>query len=221
MSQLLRDNVYEALRTSILSCALPPGEELRELDLAARYAVSRAPVREALQRLEQERLVTVAPRQGYRVTAIALDDARDLFDMRLILEPAAARAAASNAPLTALRMLDRFRARRPGVAFIDDNHDFHVALAEATGNRRLATTIRELVEQADRMVRISIAAAHMRDTSRLVAEHAAMIDALQARDGRGAARLMRAHIAAARGRILAALRRNAVVITAPTATGAA
>ena len=72
---LLRDNVYHSLRSDILSCRLPPGGEIRESELAERYEVSRQPVREALLRLEREHLVTVQPRQGYRVNPISLGDA--------------------------------------------------------------------------------------------------------------------------------------------------
>src|SRR3569832_2877787 len=82
---LLRDNVYESLRADILNCRLAPGDDIREQDLASRYAVSRQPVREALLRLEREHLVTVQPRQGYRVNPISLSDARDLLRFRLAL----------------------------------------------------------------------------------------------------------------------------------------
>ena len=85
---LLRENVYERLRADILSCRLAPGDDMREQELAERYAVSRQPVREALLRLEREHLVTVQPRQGYRVNPISLSDARDLLRFRLALEPA-------------------------------------------------------------------------------------------------------------------------------------
>ena len=85
---LLRDNVYENLRSDILTCRLAPGDDMREQELAERYAVSRQPVREALLRLEREHLVTVQPRQGYRVNPISLADARDLLRFRLALEPA-------------------------------------------------------------------------------------------------------------------------------------
>src|ERR1700759_5041803 len=85
---LLRDNIYDAIRGDILTCRLAPGEEMREQELAARYKVSRAPVRAALLRRERERLVTVHPRQGYSVNPISLADARDLFQVRLALETA-------------------------------------------------------------------------------------------------------------------------------------
>ncbi len=82
---LLRDNIYDALRTEILTCKLLPGEEIKEQVLAQRYEVSRQPVREALLRLERERLITVHPRQGYQVNPISVSDARDIFRFRLML----------------------------------------------------------------------------------------------------------------------------------------
>src|SRR5579871_4143999 len=96
-SMLLRENVYESLRSDILSCRLAPGDDVREQELAERYAVSRQPVREALARLAREHLVTVHPRQGYRVNPISLTDARDLLRFRLALEPACVTAAIDNA----------------------------------------------------------------------------------------------------------------------------
>jgi DNA-binding GntR family transcriptional regulator len=109
LSMLLRDNVYESLRADILSCRLAPGDDVREQDLASRYAVSRQPVREALLRLEREHLVTVQPRQGYRVNPISLSDARDLLRFRLALEPACVAEAIENAPDKMLQALDDYR----------------------------------------------------------------------------------------------------------------
>ena len=74
---LLRVDIYQKLREEILSCELPPGADLREQNLAARFSVSKSPVRDALLRLERERLVTISPRQGYRVAPVSVADARD------------------------------------------------------------------------------------------------------------------------------------------------
>src|SRR6201995_2556294 len=105
---LLRDNVYESLRSDILTCHFAPGDDMREQARAERSAVSRQPVREALLRLEREHLVTVQPRQGYRVNPISLSDARDLLRFRLALEPACVAEAIENAGAAALKGLDRF-----------------------------------------------------------------------------------------------------------------
>src|SRR6059058_286081 len=110
---LLRDNVYQNLRSDILTCRLAPGDDMREQELAERYAVSRQPVREALLRLEREHLVTVQPRQGYRVNPISLADARDLLRFRLALEPACVAEAIVNADDDVLTSLNQFR-RLPG-----------------------------------------------------------------------------------------------------------
>ena len=207
----LRDNVYAAIRSEILLCRLAPGEDMREAELAARFEVSRQPVREALLRLEQERLVTVLPRQGYRVNAVSVSDARDLLRFRQALEPACVAEACEGADAAALDGLDAFRRIADDDAFIAYNRDFHAALAAASGNRRMARTARELIEQSDRLTRASLSGIRGRDPAQLVAEHVSIIDAVQARDARTAARLVRDHIAKAEKRILAALSRAAIV----------
>src|SRR5262249_17200047 len=210
---LLRDNVYESLRADILACRLAPGDDMREQELAERYAVSRQPVREALLRLEREHLVTVHPRQGYRVNPISLADARDLLRFRLALEPACVAEAtehARDAPLKQLAKFRRFAGNRDD--FIAYNRCFHTALAEASGNHRMATALRDLIEQADRLVRVSILNLRDHDPKKLVAEHGALIEAMQRRDRRCAVRLIKEHICATERRVLPALKRNAVIV---------
>ncbi|MBR0897077.1 GntR family transcriptional regulator [Bradyrhizobium tropiciagri] len=210
---LLRENIYENLRSDILSCELAPGDEIREQDLAERYAVSRQPVRDALLRLEREHLVTVQPRQGYRVNPISLSDARDLLRFRLALEPACVAEAIESAPDSILKSLDQFR-RFSGSHedFIAYNRGFHSALAHASGNRRMAATLCDLIGQADRLVRVSVSNLKGHDPAKLVAEHVALIDAMQQREGRTAGRIIKAHIAATEKRVLPALKRNAVIV---------
>jgi len=210
---LLRDNVYESLRSDILNCRLAPGDDVREQELAERYAVSRQPVREALLRLEREHLVTVQPRQGYRVNPISLSDARDLLRFRLALEPACVAEAIENAPDKTLKALDDFR-RFSGdhEDFIAYNRAFHCALAHASGNRRMAGALCDLIGQADRLVRVSLANIRDHDPTRLVAEHVEIIETMQRRDARGAQRLIKAHIGQTEKRVLPALKRNAVIV---------
>jgi DNA-binding GntR family transcriptional regulator len=210
---LLRDNIYESLRADILSCKLAPGNDIREQDLAERYAVSRQPVREALLRLEREHLVTVQSRQGYRVNPISLSDARDILRFRLALEPACVIEAIGNASDGTLGSLDQFR-RFSGdhEGFIAYNRAFHSALAHASGNRRMAAALCDLIGQADRLVRVSVANLRGHDPAKLVAEHVALIEAMQRRDSRGAGRIIRDHIAQTEKRELPALKRNAVIV---------
>ena len=179
---------------------------MREQDLAERYAVSRQPVREALLLLEREHLVTVTPRQGYRVNPISLADARDLLRFRFALEPACVMDAIESASDDTLKSLNEFR-RFSGnhEDFIAYNRAFHSALAHASGNRRMAAALCDLIGQADRLVRVSVASLKGHDPAKLVADR---------RDGRTAARLIKAHIAQTEKRVLPALRRNAVIVDA-------
>jgi GntR family transcriptional regulator, rspAB operon transcriptional repressor len=208
---LLRDNIYHSIRSDILACRMPPGAEVREQELAERYAVSRQPVREALLRLERERLVTVHARQGYQVNPISIADARDLLQFRLVIEPACAGDAAEAGSAEALAGLDAYRTLDGGTDFIDYNRAFHTALAQASGNRRMAATARDLIEQADRLVRVSLAGIKGRDPIQLIAEHVAIIEAVQRRDARTARRLVREHVAQAQRRIIPALERSAII----------
>lgn len=210
---LLRDDVYEKLRSDILSCKLSPGDDMRENELAERYSVSRQPVREALARLERDYLVTVQPRQGYRVNRISVSEARDLLRFRLALEPACVSEAIEHSSDEILQSLNQFRRfDGSGDAFIEYNRAFHTALALSSGNRRMAAAATDLIEQADRLVRVSVANIKQRDHMQLVGEHIELIDAMQRRDARGAVRIIKAHIQKSEKRILPALARNAVVV---------
>src|SRR3954467_12177410 len=110
--RLLRVDIYEKLRDEILGCQLRPGSDLREQQLASRFAVSKSPVRDALFRLEREHLVTISPRQGYRVAPISLSDAREMLRLRAVLECASVAEGAREASEQDLAALDRFRAFR-------------------------------------------------------------------------------------------------------------
>jgi DNA-binding GntR family transcriptional regulator len=211
---LLRDDIYATLRKEILSCSLPPGSDLREQQLAQRFSVSKSPVREALLRLEREHLVEVASRQGYRVTPISVSDARDMYGLRSVLESACAIEAASHASDAQLASLDTYRKLPEKIdveEFVRLNREFHCALFEICGNKRMAAVARDLIEQMDRMTLISVHTIKGRDTSVLLEEHRRIIDALQARSGRQAAKLMREHVGAAGKRMLKGL--NSIAVT--------
>ena len=208
---LLRNGIYDAVRADILACRLAPGNEMREQDIATRYKVSRAPVRDALLRLQQESLVTVVPRQGSRVNPVSIGDARNLFQLRLLLEPACAAEATCSASPEMLQKLDTFRTLDPDVDFIAYNQAFHRAIADASGNRRMAAVTSDIIDQSERLVRVSIARMKGRDPTQLVAEHANLIDAIQHRNARIASRLLRDHIVKAEKRVMFALAQSAVI----------
>src|SRR5688500_16695365 len=85
-TKLLRDDIYARIKEAVLSCEIAPGAGMREQELAAQFGVSKSPVRDALHRLQSEGLIEVLPRKGYRVKVISLEDALELYEMRIILE---------------------------------------------------------------------------------------------------------------------------------------
>ena len=213
-TRLLRVDVHRRLREDILACRLAPGAEVTEPALAARFAVSKSPVRDALFRLEQEGLVSIMPRQGYRVTPISVKDAQEMFQLRAVLESACVELLARDGTPAALRALDRFRSFEANDyprGFVAHNRAFHLTLAELTGNSRLRRAMSELIDQMQRVVTVSLQTIPEREPHELVAQHGAIIDAVQAGKGRTAARLVRLHISKAEKRVARALRRSQVV----------
>jgi DNA-binding GntR family transcriptional regulator len=211
---LRREEVYRSLRNDILSCTLSPGQNLHEIDLAERFGVSKSPIRDALIRLEGERLITVTPRKGYRVAPVSLTDADELFQFRSMVEEAAVRLASSSCSSQQLAQLEVFRDLKAWggkAGFVAYNRAFHIALANLCSNRRIALAAQDLIEQFDRLVIISISKIDNRDIDGLVKEHGAIIDAMQAAQGRSAARMLGEHIASARKRVIKSLSQAAVV----------
>jgi len=214
------DLAYEHLKQLILTGQLGPGEELREVGLTESTGYGRSPVREALRRLVQEGFVEVRPRQGYRVAVVTLADVRDLFEMRLLLEPAAVEFAAlraSDEDLDALHQLAH-RTYVHGDAhsyerFLQDNRDFHVRIAQAAGNERLARTLRVLLEEMQRLFALSLRDRDL--TTEVMHEHHDLHDALKARDAARAREIVVAQIGASRARVLEGL----IAVTGRTADG--
>ncbi len=211
-ARLIREGVYGRLRADILSCVLAPGEELREAALAERFGVSTSPVRDALLHLEADGLIRVFPRKGYRVATLSAADLAEVFLLRSVIEPAAAREAKRRASDDALRALDRFRAFPEDGTYHDYaryNQAFHLAILALSGSQRMVALGQSLVEELGR-AQISTVGIRAEWIGKLVAEHRAIIDALQARDGARAARLLHTHIRRAKGRVIGAMDRNRI-----------
>lgn len=216
----LQEHVCATLRDDILACRLKPGAELREQALAARLGVSKSPVREALLRLAQERLVMVRPRQGYHVAPVSLDDAADVFELRRVLELACARGAAARATRAQREAIEHASGLSGGADdFIGYNRAFHTRLAACCGNKRLAQAAVGAIAQTDRFVHLSLGMLQNRDPQRLVGEHVELAHAVIEGDRRKAARLVQAHLEAAEHRVLDALARTAKAAKSDATTG--
>ncbi|SRR5581483_2201096 len=148
----LNDRAYELIRLDVLTFRLKPGEKTSERLLASRYEMGVAPIRAALPRLMQEGLVEKTGERGTLITPLTLRDVRNTYQLRYLLEPAAAELAAVRGMDPG--RLDRLRQvceslQSPGednaiIHILLANRDFNLAIAEATGNELLAKTIRHL-----------------------------------------------------------------------------
>jgi DNA-binding GntR family transcriptional regulator len=211
---LVRNKVFDLVRGEILSCTLMPGEELREGDLAKRYGVSKSPVRDAMQKLEYEGLIEIEPRRGHRVKPVSVADAEDILDLRIILESGVVRRITEKADDAELAGLDRFRtADLTSIpAFTAYNREFHHNLSVLSGNRRLAEETRRVMEIYDRLCVVSINTLRGEDGfAGPLADHNAIIDALQARNATAAARVVARHVGKSRGSIMRGLGRRPIV----------
>ena len=207
---LLTDRAYERIKHDIMTCAITPGTEVSEPQLCTHYRLGKAPVRMALIRLAHDGLLRAIPRRGYMVTAITLKDIHDVFELRLMLEPQAAHMAAGKVDVQRLRVLDE--ACRPGyqsddiksiTRFLEANKAFHVAIAQATGNGRLAIMVSQLLDQMTRLLHLSLG---LRNRSQeMQHEHRALVKALARGDSETAQRISREQIEAARGMVLSAI----------------
>ena len=203
------DQAYDLLKRAILVCELAPGQELRELGLVETTGLSRGAVRGALGRLVTDGLVGLRPRKGYRVTSLDLADVREVFEMRRLLEPYAVELAAQRAPRVAVEALhDLAHATyAPGdrasyEQYVVDNREFHVRIAEAAGNRRLAQGLRTLLEDMQRLFFLSVGS---RGEVAERHEHHDLFDAILVGDAERARSLCEAQIEDARRRVIDAL----------------
>ncbi|MFF2112009.1 GntR family transcriptional regulator [Rhodococcus koreensis] len=210
------EQVYGQLRADILNGVLSPGQSLSALDVGSRFSASRTPVRQAFLRLEAEGLVSLVDRQGARVSPISIKSVRDLFELRILLEAAAARMVAETvARDSAARQ--QFEEVAEALEAIseegasDDRRDRYYALTETydqaviarTRNAQLARSIAELRPHTERLRNIAHSRPGRLDVS--LAEHLSMCRAILSGDGAAAAAACAEHLAQTQRTILAAV----------------
>jgi DNA-binding GntR family transcriptional regulator len=195
----MTDWVCDELREAIVNLRLRPGEPLREAALAEKLGVSKTPLREAFARLEQEGLVETTSFKGAVVTGYSERDLKEIYELRALLEGAAARSAAEradDATLRALRdVLDRSRALRDAgdlVGLAELLGRFDVIVYSQVTNDRIGALIDNLRAHLTRIGRLTEDIPGRVEAS--VEEHAAIVDAILARNPDEAERLMRVHI---------------------------
>jgi DNA-binding GntR family transcriptional regulator len=213
-------DAYARIRAAIRDGTLPPGLRLTETDLAARFGVSRTPVRQAIARLESEGLLTHEPRRGLAVTRPDHAQVIELYVMREILEGAAARLAAQHATETELSALEELVAAEPA-AFGDArrlseiNLRLHGLIYLAARNRYL---LRSLEQLAATMALLPSLLARGDRAEAAHAEHRLLLGALHRRDGAAAEDAARAHVRSAqRHRLAWLMTEGALPVAAPGA----
>lgn len=194
--------IYKELRRAIIMGHSRPGERLEVEEIAHRYHTSVTPVRDALQMLNQEGLVTIRPRSGYFTTSLTLKQLRDILELRKILEVAAVERAAQRVTHEQLAQLRQVHAGYTGDdeeaydRYTDENSRFHRLLAEASGNIKLSEAVGHLMDRLARFMVLRHAGQSLEVT------HLRIVDALAAHDPEAARRALLEDIDSARDAIL-------------------
>lgn len=195
----VNQQVLGALRTAVITGELAPGTLHSVQVLATQLGVSRTPVREALIKLAQQGMVRFERNRGVRILQTSLHDLEEVFALRLLLEVPATRRAVDLLDDVGRRELRRMFTAMQKAAAADDEfrmweHDrrFHRVLLAASGNSRLAEYVDGM---RDMVLRRGVSTAgSSRSLDDIVAEHAAVLERVEAGDAFGAASAMRAHI---------------------------
>ena len=194
-------HIRDTLRDAIVERRLSPGTKLSESDVGELFNVSRTLVRAALQALSYEGLVNVEKNRGAFVAHPSIDEARQIFATRRLIEPGIVRAAAANIGKTELaelrrmlaaeRQLTEQRGHSARRAEIKASGDFHLALADLSGNAILRRFMDELVARSSLVIALY---GQSTVSSCRHSEHDEIVNALERGDIDAAARLMIHHI---------------------------
>ncbi|WP_232519326.1 GntR family transcriptional regulator [Caballeronia insecticola] len=205
------DDVYAAIKHALAGGQYGAGQYLREEQLARSLGVSRTPVREALRRLDAEGWVETRANYGVRVKAWTLQDAREIFEARLLIEPYLAGRAAlaiSAADIARLKTLaDAMLAitQRPSThetceAWFTANGEFHAIITAAANNARLDRSLKSMKETP--LIKWTFDTYSDADRERSARQHVEIVLALEQRNTAWAEAVTRCHILAAEKAVL-------------------
>ncbi|NIR31909.1 MAG: GntR family transcriptional regulator [Gammaproteobacteria bacterium] len=199
------ERIYEAICDAVMEHRLAPGTRLPEASLSAIYGVSRPVVRKALARLAHENIVRLRPNRSPVVASPSVEETRDVFEARRVLETAIVRTAARTATRREVEVL---RAATREERLAHERHDrpaavrlsghFHMALAELGRNRVMVECLRELISRTSLIIALYEAPG---SSACLFHEHEDLIDAVGRRNEEAAAGLMHAHLQSVEGRL--------------------
>lgn len=193
------DEAYELLKWKILNSELALGRLYTELDLCEISGFGRSPVRSALFRLQHDRLIEVLPRKGLFVRGWSSPELKAVMETRIILESNTAQMAAKKATAGQIAHLEELMSdgrkylknqNRKGLMRID--HEFHIKIAEASGNSVIAELIGSLKQRSNPLWFLTITGKEK--LAQVQREHEAILEAIKASDPKGAVQAMNAHI---------------------------
>jgi DNA-binding GntR family transcriptional regulator len=200
------DFAYTRIREGILSGEFEPGMVLQQALLAKTIGISTTPLREALRRLKSEGLVELDAHRDARVTQLTAEEARDLLEVRLSLDPLAAALAAERRTRQDIsRIRELVKAVKPLLSNptmydLASHRAFHQAVYQASHNDLLIGTLDGLWDKADRYRRLGLEVVRTQEErDQKDREHHELVDAVVRGDGDAAAAVMRQHISTSLG----------------------
>jgi len=193
------ERIVDAIVSAIVERRLLPGTKLAEQQIADIFSVSRTVVRQALNQLSRDRLVTLEPARGAFVAAPSVQEAREVFEVRRMVEAGMVRQLAARITDAQVAQLHtHLRHEHHAIAQTDVSGrtrllaDFHVLLARMLGNEVLTEMVTDLLSRSQ-LISLMYQSSHSARHSQ--AEHEEIVAALERRDARAAARLMERHLA--------------------------
>jgi GntR family transcriptional regulator, rspAB operon transcriptional repressor len=206
----LTQTVYKLLRGKIANHDFAPGERLQLNALSTQLGVSRTPVRDALNQLAAEGLIEIRPRRGTFIAQVDLDTVSELYQVRLMIDTSVGTLLAQRLTPRQTRSLSRLLDKLVSLvdgnryvdfgAYLEADRAFHSAIVRLLGNRRLSALYEE-INLPLWLVRAQQDAGAPRDARSSLAEHRAILLALEARDPQAAADAMAAHIESSQGKL--------------------
>ena len=191
----LREKAYRVIRNCIVTCEFPPGSPLNERELCEMIGVSRTPIREALNRLEKEKLVVITSQKGATVSSITPRVIDEIYQLRDVLEPYVVSIVT---PTFSEELLQRFRhgfmakPQGPYEALVALDSELHFAIISAFGNEYLNDLIGNMYTQNERIRFLSTRVPERLNET--VQEHLAIVEAMLTRNPQKAADAMREHL---------------------------
>lgn len=215
-SKSLHEQTYQALRASILSGDLVPGERLVETQLAQRLQVSRTPIREAIRQLQKDGLIAADGAGGLHVTTISVVDAAQLYDCRLALEQLSVSGACLHASAAQIKQLETFvihaeqltqtsslDAGLKVMELLDLDYGFHRLIAESSANRWLTALLDQVF---DKMMLLRVQTTrHNPGVLEIRIEHRQIFEAIAQRQPEQAVEAIQSHLLSSKDRVVGEL----------------